>query len=284
MKDLYYLIFLLFTVSVSSQTYSSIDETTYTNGYMNVFENNNGAKGDYLFGSVWGITAIIANVSTDGSNTVELKPNTNGYAENANDSYWRNNEGAGPDGNKWMEASSYTEISAGDYSGGKLTFSVDVTANDLDSRYSLVMFIKDLAPDYSTEASDELTISGTGVNTLEYTPRSDDNHVQYGFRDGLNANPATDWGSVTVTAITQSSKKVLIDDFKIYPNPVSNRVSVSAAESIDNMRIYDLSGRLVKQASPHKAAFSVDVSGLSKGVYLVKLNAGDREATTKMIK
>ena len=113
MKDLYYLIFLLFTVSVSSQTYSSIDETTYTNGYMNVFENNNGAKGDYLFGSVWGITAIIANVSTDGSNTVELKPNTNGYAENANDSYWRNNEGAGPDGNKWMEASSYTEISAG---------------------------------------------------------------------------------------------------------------------------------------------------------------------------
>ena len=82
--------------------------------------------------------------------------------------------------------------------------------------------------------------------------------------DGLNANPATDWGSVTVTAITQSSKKVLIDDFKIYPNPVSNRVSVSAAESIDSMRIYDLSGRLVKQASPRKAAFSVDVSGLSK--------------------
>ncbi len=87
MKDLYYLIFLLFTVSVSSQTYGSIDETTYTNGYMNVLENNNGAKGDYLFGSAWGITAIIANVSTDGSNTVELKPNTNGYADNANDSY-----------------------------------------------------------------------------------------------------------------------------------------------------------------------------------------------------
>ena len=51
-----------------------------------------------------------------------------------------------------MEASSYTQINAGDYSGGKLTFSVDVTANDLDSRYSLVMFIKDLAPDYSLEA------------------------------------------------------------------------------------------------------------------------------------
>lgn len=81
-----------------------------------------------------------------------------------------------------------------------------------------------------------------------------------------------------------SKEKRLLDEFSVYPNPVSNRVSISAAESIDRMRIYDLTGRLVKQASPRKAAFSVDVSGLSKGVYLVKLNAGDREATTKMIK
>ena len=79
-----------------------------------------------------------------------------------------------------------------------------------------------------------------------------------------------------------------IDDLQnnihVYPNPAKDTVRISAAESIDRMRIYDLTGRLVKQASPHKAAFSVDVSGLSKGVYLVKLNAGDREATTKMIK
>ena len=81
-----------------------------------------------------------------------------------------------------------------------------------------------------------------------------------------------------------STQKGGLVGLSIYPNPVSNRVSISAAESIDRMRIYDLTGKLVKQASPHKAAFSVDVSGLSKGVYLVKLNAGDREATTKMIK
>ena len=83
---------------------------------------------------------------------------------------------------------------------------------------------------------------------------------------------------------TLSAQKRGLAELSIYPNPVSNRVSISAAESIDRMRIYDLTGKLVKQASPHKAAFSVDVSGLSKGVYLVKLNAGDREATTKMIK
>ena len=76
----------------------------------------------------------------------------------------------------------------------------------------------------------------------------------------------------------------LENNIHVYPNPVSDRVSISAAESIDLVRIYDLTGRLVQEASPHKATFSVDVSGLSKGVYLLKLSAGNKEATTKMIK
>jgi len=95
--------------------------------------------------------------------------------------------------------------------------------------------------------------------------------------------------------ITLSNLKYISDDtFKVskvqdfelslYPNPAKDAVRISAVESIDAVRIYDFTGKLVKQASPYKAAFSVDVSGLSKGVYLVKLNAGDREATTKMIK
>lgn len=83
---------------------------------------------------------------------------------------------------------------------------------------------------------------------------------------------------------TASVENTDLKGLKLYPNPAKDTVRISAAESIDRLRIYDLSGRLVKQASPRKAAFSVDVSGLSKGVYLVKLNAGDREAITKMIK
>ena len=89
---------------------------------------------------------------------------------------------------------------------------------------------------------------------------------------------------VITELVTVSISKSQDFELSLYPNPAKDTVRISAAESIDRMRIYDLTGKLVKQASPHKAAFSVDVSGLSKGVYLVKLNAGDREATTKMIK
>ena len=71
---------------------------------------------------------------------------------------------------------------------------------------------------------------------------------------------------------------------EIYPNPFVDRISVNTEEAIDVVRIYDLTGRMVQQATPNKANFSLNVADLSKGVYLVKLNAGNKEATTKLIK
>lgn len=57
--------------------------------------------------------------------------------------------------------------------------------------------------------------------------------------------------------------------FSIYPNPVSNgTLYFSEAQ---NVSVYDLSGRLVAQKSN---AASVDVSGLVKGIYLVKTSNG----------
>ena len=73
-------------------------------------------------------------------------------------------------------------------------------------------------------------------------------------------------------------------NFEVYPNPVNDVLNVISAESIDMVKIYDLTGRIVKQAAPNKANFNVDVADLSNGVYLVKLNADNKEVTTKLIK
>ena len=81
-----------------------------------------------------------------------------------------------------------------------------------------------------------------------------------------------------------SVKNAELIGLKLYPNPVKNIANFSANETIQSVRIYDLTGRMVKQATPNKANFDMDVANLSKGVYLVKLNAGDKEATAKLIK
>lgn len=57
-------------------------------------------------------------------------------------------------------------------------------------------------------------------------------------------------------------------DFSVYPNPTSGTLNFTSAQ---NVSVYDLSGRLVAQASN---ATSVDVSGLVKGIYLVKTDNG----------
>lgn len=72
--------------------------------------------------------------------------------------------------------------------------------------------------------------------------------------------------------------------FNIYPNPVQNTLNVSAATAIDQVSIFDLTGRRVLQATPKAASFSLNVADLNKGMYLVSLKVGDKEMTTKLVK
>ena len=60
--------------------------------------------------------------------------------------------------------------------------------------------------------------------------------------------------------------------------------TVALDQTVQNVQIYDLTGRVVHKASPNKANFNFDVSHLSKGVYLLKVNAGNKEATLKLAK
>ena len=77
-----------------------------------------------------------------------------------------------------------------------------------------------------------------------------------------------------------------LDDFtlNLYPNPVKNTATITASETVEMIRIYDITGRMVKQENPNKTEFSLDVADLSKGAYIVKLSVGNKEATAKLIK
>ena len=86
------------------------------------------------------------------------------------------------------------------------------------------------------------------------------------------------------SSLTLSTVVDVIESVTLYPNPTSYFVRISAGESIDLVQVFDVTGRVVKELSPEKSDFSLNVSNLSKGVYLVKLNSGDKEATTKLVK
>jgi hypothetical protein len=73
-------------------------------------------------------------------------------------------------------------------------------------------------------------------------------------------------------------------NFVAYPNPVKNILNVRAGNLVDSVTIYELTGREVLRATPNAAEFSLDVSSLNKGLYLVTVKAGEQELNTKLVK
>ena len=67
---------------------------------------------------------------------------------------------------------------------------------------------------------------------------------------------------------------------KIYPNPATDYVNVEA-EDVKAVEIYSMAGVLV---ASEKQNSTVDVSGLAKGTYLVKVTAADGVKVEKLIK
>ena len=143
---------------------------------------------------------------------------------------------------------------------------------ELDQTYTNVGDWQTLQYDLSTQstATREKVVIFFDINNAASADLSDDVFLMDRFTFGEFA--------------TLSNSKISISDVSLYPNPAKDFVNISAAEKIDFISIYDLTGRVVLKSEPNKENFNLNVTDLSKGVYLVKLNAGDKESTIKLIK
>jgi hypothetical protein len=70
--------------------------------------------------------------------------------------------------------------------------------------------------------------------------------------------------------------------WRVYPNPARNILYVDHVKDKE-VRLYDLTGRLVLIANASSDRLSLDVSSLGRGVYVIKV-MGDRFVESKMIK
>ena len=72
--------------------------------------------------------------------------------------------------------------------------------------------------------------------------------------------------------------------FSMYPNPASNRLNISAANTIQNAEIYNVLGKKVMNVTINKTSESIDISNLASGVYMIKYNIENSIGTAKFIK
>ena len=200
------------STTASAQAVVGVDLSRTWTGYMNVFENNGGSKGAYVFGSGWAVSDLKSTLNV-GAGSILLQPNFNTYENNPGDAFWRNNGGAGPLGNKWMDANTFTEY--GSVFSGSLTFTGAVSAYSLSPDYTATAFIRALDPNagYATvvESTDVLSATGSFSVGADLSASQPSWIIQTGFQmSGINANPANVVALGSVTVVPEPSTYALL--------------------------------------------------------------------------
>ncbi|WP_405562457.1 T9SS type A sorting domain-containing protein [Polaribacter sp. Asnod6-C07] len=85
-----------------------------------------------------------------------------------------------------------------------------------------------------------------------------------------------------------SADTLPVDNFELnsasitaYPNPVTNSFQIDSSEKVDNVKLYNISGRLVKT---FKANTNYDVSDLATGVYITTIKTQLGSKTLRLVK
>lgn len=100
--------------------------------------------------------------------------------------------------------------------------------------------------------------------------------------DFFPANTFTDFGTYTLPTVGNQS--YIFESFKMFPNPANgNRIYFSVTENA-TINIHNVLGKLIKKTTVSKNKNSIDISDLSKGIYLIKIISGKQFITKKLIK
>ncbi|MDT0557544.1 T9SS type A sorting domain-containing protein [Ichthyenterobacterium sp. W332] len=72
--------------------------------------------------------------------------------------------------------------------------------------------------------------------------------------------------------------------FTYYPNPVNNKLTLNAANNIQNVAVYNMLGQEVMRATPNNVDGELDMSSLQTGAYFVKVTINDVTETVRILK
>ncbi|MEE1897180.1 T9SS type A sorting domain-containing protein [Flavobacterium rakeshii] len=129
----------------------------------------------------------------------------------------------------------------------------------------------------STETFDSGTISGVG-ETYSYTfTEIGANTYQCNVHPGMN-------GTITVEEVLGVNDVSKVT-FEYYPNPTTDILTINAADVIDNITVYDMSGKLVMTAdNAGNSNSKIYMQNYNAGTYFVKVTVSGQTKTISVVK
>tara|TARA_Y100000385_G_scaffold261088_1_gene291575 strand:- start:768 stop:1694 length:927 start_codon:yes stop_codon:yes gene_type:complete len=84
--------------------------------------------------------------------------------------------------------------------------------------------------------------------------------------------------------LTLNSENFSLDRFSVYPNPVVNTLNIQTADTVQNVTVYDVLGKVVMNLNPGVVSPAIDMSSLNAGAYLVNVTINGTSKSVKVIK
>jgi hypothetical protein len=101
--------------------------------------------------------------------------------------------------------------------------------------------------------------------------------------DGFTGAIMLSSGEVVPSSSLGINNQELID-FKYYPNPVSDKITLSNSKEISEVTVYNFLGQRVLSFKPNTLISTIDMSGLAPSAYFVEVLSEGKKETVKIIK
>ena len=157
------------------------------------------------------------------------------------------------------------------------------------SEYTLTAYAHRLPEDDKTLNCDPVAFGTNSFNKLRFNLEYNGNYANADAAitfDITVTDPKTDYTetiNVTVNN-TLSIDKLEKYDFSFGPNPTGDFINLSATESIGNVEIYNLVGQKSLSSEISDTKGTIDISNLSRGVYIMNVAIDNKIGTYKLIK
>jgi len=125
------------------------------------------------------------------------------------------------------------------------------------------------------ETNDTLvyTLYTNGAYTIVYT----DENGCFSSSDAINATI-----EIINVSIEEKQKELVLN---IYPNPTVEIINIESNDNIDEIVITDLNGKIVYlESNIQQKLIQINLSELTRGIYLIRINSGDTYNLKKIIK
>ena len=138
----------------------------------------------------------------------------------------------------------------------------------------------------SDGGKDVTFVTGTGFNNLNVNSlclKSNDTLLVGGdFTTYKDDNSSAYLIGLSLGTVLSSESFETTTKLTVYPNPVNDvlNLQINNIASIKNVKIFDLQGKLLLQSTNE----TINVSELSKGIYIIKVSTENGETTKKFIK